>query len=113
LFMSSGYFSFFVIGGIIGVFGQSVFRVIIASQVAGSAGEKRRGEALGILSSFFSVSLVLGPVLAGVLFEKNIKLPFLANVVYLLLAVMVLYHDRKRIARLKLSENSLPEEIAI
>jgi MFS transporter, DHA1 family, tetracycline resistance protein len=57
--------------------GQAVLRVVVTSQVAGTAGPQRRGETIGILSSIMSASMVVAPVVAGALFEIGRTLPYL------------------------------------
>jgi DHA1 family tetracycline resistance protein-like MFS transporter len=55
---------------------QSLLRVVITSQVAGSVGPQRKGEVLGILSSLMSATMVISPMLAGALFEVYESIPY-------------------------------------
>lgn len=80
---AAGYFlvaahslSFLAAGIIITIFSQSLLRVIVSSRAAEIAGRERRGEVLGIMSSVLSVALVVGPLIAGSLFETRHFLPF-------------------------------------
>ena len=56
--------------------GQSVQRVVITSQVTGRADPLKKGEALGILTSLMSATMVVGPVVGGALFEIHDGYPF-------------------------------------
>ncbi|HAM52413.1 MAG TPA: hypothetical protein DCP92_17585 [Nitrospiraceae bacterium] len=69
---------FLVFGIVLHVFSQSLLRVTVASRVAGIAGQLRRGEALGIMSSVLSAAMIAGPLLAGSLFDIMPFLPFAA-----------------------------------
>jgi MFS family permease len=50
--------------------------VTVSSRAAGIAGQKRRGEVLGIMASVLSASMIAGPLLAGALFDIEPFLPF-------------------------------------
>lgn len=76
----------FLFGLLIGALAQPILRVIMSSRSAGIAGEKRRGEALGIMASALSLSMIGGPLLAGFLFEIKPFLPFLVSAAALLAA---------------------------
>lgn len=67
------------IAGLIGVtFGQSVLRVVLTSQIVGTAHE-RRGEVLGAMTSAMSLAMIVGPFMAGALFVSHVKWPFLIS----------------------------------
>jgi len=76
--------------------GQAVLRVVVTSQVAGSADPLRRGESIGILTSIMSASMAVSPVIAGVLFEINHAVPYILASVVLLLGLMALRSRSKR-----------------
>ncbi len=83
--------------GLIGLgTGQAVLRVVVTSQVAGSAGPLRRGETIGILSAIMSASMVVAPVVAGVLFEINHIVPYILAILVLLLGLLELWLGSKR-----------------
>jgi MFS family permease len=70
---------FFLVAGIaIYVFSQSLLRVTVASRAAGLAGNRRRGEVLGVMTSVLSAAMIGGPLLAGWLFDFMPFLPFAA-----------------------------------
>lgn len=79
----------FAIGLVLMTVGQSTLRVVISSNVAGAAGE-RRGEVMGILSSIMSVSMIVGPVLLGALFEINVQYPYMFSAIILLIAFLIM-----------------------
>ncbi len=70
--------SFLVSGIVLYVFSQSLLRVTVASRAAGIAGNRRRGEVLGIMTSVLSAAMIAGPLLAGSLFDVRPFLPFAA-----------------------------------
>lgn len=75
--------------------GQSVFRVVLTSQVAGTADPQSKGEKLGMLSSLMSMCMVLGPLLSGPLFEVSDVLPYyLAGFFLIVGLVMSLRYER-------------------
>lgn len=55
---------------------QALLRVVMTSQVAGRAPAHMKGEVIGILTSILALSMVVGPVLAGALFEVRDFLPY-------------------------------------
>jgi MFS family permease len=71
--------------------GQAVLRVVVTSQVAGGAGPLRRGESIGILSAVMSASMVVAPVVAGILFEINRVAPYILAILVLLAGLLELW----------------------
>jgi len=69
---------FLVSGIVLYVFSQSLLRVVVASRAAGIAGDRRRGEVLGIMASVLSAAMIGGPLLAGGLFDVRPFFPFAA-----------------------------------
>jgi DHA1 family tetracycline resistance protein-like MFS transporter len=80
----------FLFGMLIGALAQSTLRVVMSSRSAGIAGEKRRGEVLGIMASVLSLSMIGGPLLAGFLFGIKPFFPFLVSAAALLAAFFVM-----------------------
>jgi DHA1 family tetracycline resistance protein-like MFS transporter len=70
---------FLVFGIVLYIFSQSLLRVTVASRAAGMAGNRRRGEVLGIMASVLSAAMIVGPLLAGALFDIKPFLPFAAS----------------------------------
>ena len=94
ILMALGTFSLFI-AGLAGVtFGQSVLRVVMNSQIAVRADPAKKGEALGIASSVASLSMVVGPFIAGFLFTYHASFPFLMSAIVLLAAFLILYRKR-------------------
>jgi DHA1 family tetracycline resistance protein-like MFS transporter len=84
--------------GLIGLgTGQAVLRVVVTSQVAGSAGPLRRGESIGILTSIMSASMAFSPILAGMLYEIDHVMPFILAIVVLLSGLWELRSSSKRV----------------
>ncbi|MGH2566767.1 MAG: hypothetical protein ACRDGA_00385, partial [Bacteroidota bacterium] len=61
-----------------------------------------KGEIIGILTSIFAAAMIVGPVIAGVLFELWFSLPFLAAAVFVGIALFISYHRSRRLASPKL-----------
>lgn len=68
--------------------GQSVLRVVITSQVSGLGGAQRKGETIGVLSALMSASMVIAPVISGVLFEIDHAVPYVVAVIFLLIGLL-------------------------
>ncbi len=96
LLMGITYLWIFIIGILIIALAQSVLRAVMTSQIAkkGEAGEQ--GLILGILNSVMSLSMVIGPLLAGVLFGLKSNLPFLAASLFGVAAFIILLIDCRR-----------------
>ena len=103
LSMAAGTFSLFIAGLIGVIFGQSVLRVVMNSQIAARADPAKKGETLGIASSVASLSMVVGPFIAGFLFTYNARLPFISGTLFLIAAFFILYHKRNTLAKQRLS----------
>ncbi len=69
----------FLIGLVITGFGQSLMRVIMTSQIIGFSHKKEQGEDMGILASIMSLSMIVGPLLGGFVYEKQPNLPFILS----------------------------------
>jgi DHA1 family tetracycline resistance protein-like MFS transporter len=68
---------FFAIGTPLLSVAQSTLRVVVTSRAAGMADPQMKGEIIGILTSIFAGAMVVGPLVAGGLFEVWWSLPFL------------------------------------
>ncbi len=97
-FFLMGIISFFilVIGMIFISVAQSVLRAVMTSQIAkkGEAGEQ--GMILGVLGSVMSLSMIVGPLIAGALFGIKTNLPFLASGLFAIMAFIILLFDCRR-----------------
>lgn len=78
--------------------GQSILRVVITSEVAGSSDPQKKGETLGILSAIMSACMVVGPLVSGALFEFHNTLPYFAGAFYLLIGLMVALRKREQVS---------------
>ncbi|MBI5422283.1 MFS transporter [Candidatus Peregrinibacteria bacterium] len=87
------------IAGLIGVtFGQSVLRVVLTSQIVGTAHE-RRGEVLGAMTSAMSLAMIIGPFLAGALFVSHVRWPFLISGALSLASLAILMLNQRAKAK--------------
>ena len=89
---------FFTAGILLNVFSQSLLRVVLTSRTAGMAGDHRRGEVLGVMSSVLSVATIGGPLFAGLLFSVKTFLPFVLSALVLVCGFLLMGLDSKRIA---------------
>lgn len=101
LFNALGVLWIFAFGVVLTTFSQAVLRVVMMSQIAGLSGD-RRGEINGVMNSLMSASLVVGPITAGWLFTFQNKIPFLLAGILCLIAFIVVYWNRKKLAKIKM-----------
>ncbi len=74
------------------VVGQSVARAIMTSRVVGIAGEKQKGQSLGVLASVQSIAISVGPIVAGIVYLKSPFSPFWIGSLVLFLAFAVAFY---------------------
>lgn len=87
----------FLIGLTITAFGQSIMRVVMNSQTIGFADKKEQGEMMGILASLMSLSMILGPVIGGAVYEIHPSLPFVLAGVILFITFIFIFKTYKHI----------------
>ena len=75
---------------------QSILRVVITSRVAGLAPPHMKGEVLGIMTSLIAASMVFAPVIAGLLFEVHISLPFFLGTILTGYSLVLEYRMRQK-----------------
>ncbi|HBI33876.1 MAG TPA: hypothetical protein DEA43_02585 [Candidatus Moranbacteria bacterium] len=90
VFLDLKIFAFFAAGLLLTTVGQSTLRVVMSSGIASVAGAQKRGEVMGIMASIMSVSMIVGPLVAGALFVKNVQWPFLLNILLLSAAFFIM-----------------------
>lgn len=103
--ISSNVLWIFVGGLIILTISHSVLRIVMTSQIAGASGS-RHGEVMGAMSSIMSVSMIIGPLVAGALFVNRISLPFLASGLLSAGAFLIIYISRKKISQIQPDESA-------
>ncbi len=87
---------------------QSILRVVMTSQITKDGDIREQGMILGVLSSVMSLSMIIGPIVAGVLFTQQIYLPFIAGAGFTFLAfIIIFYHKKKRSQKVLISEEEL------
>lgn len=91
----------FSLGLIFMAFAQSTLRVVITSEVTRETGVEDRGRALGVLSGVGSVAAIIGPILAGVIFEYKTFAPFVIAAILSILALILV------------SKRKFPEQLAV
>lgn len=86
-----------IIALILTTFGQSTLRGVMNSNILKEVDNNKKGEALGILSSIASLAMIIGPIVTGFIYAKNIYSPFFISAVMLLIAFFLIYKKYKHI----------------
>jgi len=94
--MSTSLLGMLIAGLVCLTFSQSILRVVITSQLVALAND-RRGELLGAMMSVMSLAMIVGPLIAGALFVSHEKWPFLISAGLGLVALIILYCNRRRL----------------
>jgi len=94
--MSSSVLGIFIAGMVGLVFSQSILRVVLTSQVVGNS-QGRKGEVLGAMASVMSLSMIIGPLVAGALFVSHVKWPFIISSILAVVALVILYYNRRKL----------------
>jgi len=76
--------------------GQSVLRVVMTSQITKHGNPREQGMILGTLASVMSLSMIIGPLLAGALFAARINLPFWASAAFSALAFLIILGENRK-----------------
>lgn len=97
ILMDLKYLPLFIFGLFLITIGQSVLRVVMTSQMVGAANKQEQGEVLGMLMSIMSLSMIIGPLVAGWLYGKYTGLPFLLSAAIILLAFALVLINRKKL----------------
>jgi len=95
-FMGISYLWIFVIGILTIALAQSVLRAVMTSQIAKKGEAREQGLVLGILNSVMSLGMIIGPILAGILFGVKNNLPFLAASLFGAISFLILFFDCRR-----------------
>lgn len=111
-FMVISFFLALILGLFLLSVAQSVLRVVMTSQITKKGDVKEQGMVLGVLSSVMSLSMIVGPILAGALFSLSINWPFWASAIFSFLAFALLLLDSSRNKKMRLEINAQELEIA-
>ena len=86
-----------------------MLRVVMTSQVIKKGESNEQGMILGVMSSIMSLSMIIGPILAGILFSIKLNLPFFASAALAFLAFLILFLDinHKRNLEIKVDDEEL------
>ena len=57
---------------------QAILRVVISSQAIAKSDPRIKGEIMGTIASIMTGTMIIGPIIGGVLFEQYTGLPFIA-----------------------------------
>lgn len=105
LFMGIIYLVPFIIGIIAISLGQSVLRAVMTSRIIKRGEKHEQGMILGVMNSVMSLSMIIGPLFAGVLFGIKSNLPYLAASFFGAIAFILLFLDARK-ARKEISQTS-------
>ena len=86
--------------------GQAVVMPSITTLVANRAGDARRGEALGRQQSATALARIVGPALAGFLFDRGVALPYIAAAVVTCGALALMVRERAAVGYSQASRGS-------
>ena len=96
LFMGISYLIPFIIG-VIGIsLGQSILRAVMTSRIIKKGEKHEQGMILGMMNSVMSLSMIIGPLLAGALFGIKSNLPYLAASIFGATAFILLFIDAQK-----------------
>jgi DHA1 family tetracycline resistance protein-like MFS transporter len=109
LFMSVFFIFTLLMGLVFYSFAQSTLRVVMTSRITKKGDPGEQGMILGVLSSVMSLSMIVGPVLAGALFSLEMNLPFGAGALFSLMALVIIFCEKKRkeLAAAEINEEEL------
>ena len=76
---------------ILTTFSQSTLRGVMNSNIIKEVDNHSKGETLGILSSIASLAMIIGPIITGFIYAKNIYSPFYVSAFMLFVAFLFVY----------------------
>jgi DHA1 family tetracycline resistance protein-like MFS transporter len=96
LAMGSWFPIIFFIGLFITTVAQGVLRAVMNSITVGSADPQRRGEIFGILTALSDIASIVGPLIAGFLFQTHLHLPFFVSASFCFIAFVIIFFGRRK-----------------
>lgn len=88
---------FFLFGLIITAFCHSTMRVVMTSQIVGFSEKKEQGENMGVLASIMSLSMILGPIVGGAVYEVHPSTPFALAGMVLFITFIFIFKTYKKV----------------
>jgi MFS family permease len=80
----------------------------MTSQITKTGNTNEQGMILGVLSSVMSLSMIIGPIVAGSLFAVKISLPFWVSALFAFSAFIIVICEKRKNLRLeKISDEAL------
>ncbi len=95
----------FITGLVFITFAQSVLRVVITSNTSNKSKTDNQGELIGTLSSLGAVASIIGPLVAGAMFEIKVSFPFFLSASYGFLAFLILLSAYSKNKNKKINKN--------
>lgn len=94
--MGLPYKIFFIVGILITSFGHSIYRVTMMSQTMSNTDKTEQGEVMGVMASLMSLSMIIGPIIGGFVYNYGLSLPFYtAGLILLIAFIVMLKKDRE------------------
>ncbi|WP_263559947.1 MFS transporter [Paenibacillus polymyxa] len=78
---------------------NAFLRLTVSTMIANSAGD-RQGYAAGLNTTYTSLGSILGPILAGLLFDKHIHIPYIFGALILASALFLTFQTSKNEKRM-------------
>ncbi len=91
------YKSAFITGLVVAALSYSTLRIIANSQIIGLSPKEEQGEVMGVLASLISLSLILGPMIGGSVYEISLGLPFILTGALLSVTFVFVFRTYKKI----------------
>ncbi len=111
MIVSIKYLWVFIIGLILTTFGQSLLRAVMTSEMLKKVDDHRHGEILGVNHSLMSLTLIIGPLLAGWLFNWQMTSPFWLGAILMFVAYLALKIKKDRYQKQNLDLEINTEEL--
>lgn len=98
-FMASPFLALFLLGVVVSIFVQPLFRVTVVSESVGLAVANEKGQVLGVLGSITSLGAIIGPIVAEPAYLANRHFPFILSVFIVFVAFLLLFIIRRRLLK--------------
>jgi DHA1 family tetracycline resistance protein-like MFS transporter len=101
----------YLVGLIVTAFCHSTMRAVMNSQIIGFSKTNEQGEMMGILTSIMSLSMILGPLIGGAVYEILPNLPFTLAAVILFITFIFVFNAYKKIKPIEHIDTPIAEAL--
>lgn len=110
LAMGLPFLAAFILTIVISTFSQSILRITMTNYMIKEGDEREQGELMGVLTSIFSLSAIIGPLAAGWVYGFSTWIPFILAAFFSLLSFIIMQKEEKgRAEKFKLDEAVIEE----